>query len=176
MLDEKKVKEAETNVKSYLREGLLKKLEKADENILRIFRNNSEESLKVANLLMKEGTSHLWVIVCSYYSMFYIANAALYRIGYKVGHKIAHKVTEDALIVFVRSKLKGRLLEEYRDTLDDALEVAGVKADEVIGDYKRELSKRSKFQYDMSETAKRAKAETSLERAKKFAFELEKLL
>tara|TARA_Y100000031_G_scaffold145278_1_gene177701 strand:- start:103 stop:234 length:132 start_codon:yes stop_codon:yes gene_type:complete len=37
-------------------------------------------------------------------------------------------------------------------------------------------SKRSKIQYDTTEQAKHSKAQTSLERAKRFVFEMEKLL
>ncbi|BAW31502.1 MAG TPA: hypothetical protein PLO64_07020 [Methanothermobacter sp.] len=57
--------------------------------------------------------SSLWVIVSSYHAMYYIANAVLYKFGYKIGHEISHKVTGDALIVFVRNKLKERFLEDF---------------------------------------------------------------
>jgi len=33
--------------------------------------------------------ANLWVVVISYYSMFYLANALLYKIGYKVGYELA---------------------------------------------------------------------------------------
>jgi len=38
------------------------------------------------------------------------------------------------------------------------------------------MEKRSVFQYETTEEIKKAKAKTSLERAKRFAFEMEKLL
>ena len=53
MLNEKRIKEAEANVKRYLEEGLLKKISKIDENIQQILRKNSEESLRIADLLFK---------------------------------------------------------------------------------------------------------------------------
>lgn len=117
---------------------------------------------------------NLWVIVTSYYSTYYIANAVLLSLGCKVGTKISHKVTSDALIVHARHKLKKELLKGYQETKDEALELA--QADDILQDFEYERKKRSKFQYQMDEEAKRAKAETSLERAKRFVFEMKKLL
>lgn len=119
---------------------------------------------------------YLWVIVTSYYSMYYISNAVLLKNGYKVGDKISHKVTADALVVFIRSKLKKQLLEEYEEAKDDALELMSQKTDMLIKNLEYEREKRSKFQYQMDEKVKREKALTSLERAKEFIFELKKLL
>ncbi len=115
MLDNERIREAERNVKSYLSEGLMKKASGTDKNILSVMGRNSEESLETADFLFKNNMSLFWVVVCSYYSMYYAANEVLYRCGYKIGHKISHKITGDALIVFVRSKLKERLLEEYEE-------------------------------------------------------------
>jgi len=176
MLSKERIKEAEKNMKDYLEEGLMKKIREVDENIFNVFKRNSEDSLKIADFLLKNNMSSLWVIVCSYYSMYYMANAVLYKLGYKVGYKIPHKVTSDALIVLVRSKLKERILEEFEEARDEALELANVKADEIIESFDFERVKRSRFQYDMTETVKNSKAMTSLERAKRFSFEMEKLL
>ncbi|MFH1359245.1 MAG: hypothetical protein ABIH37_05125 [archaeon] len=119
---------------------------------------------------------YLWVVICSYYSMFYIANAVLLDLGYKIGGKIVHKVTSDALIVLILNRLKKELLEEYEKIRDDALEIASTKAEEIIKNYDFEKDKRSQFQYDMSEAVKEQKAITSLRRAKEFVFEMKKLL
>ena len=119
---------------------------------------------------------YLWVVVMSYYSMFYIANAVLLHLGYKVGSKVVHKVTSDALIVLVMDKIRKGLLEEYEDIKKDALEIASVKSEEIIYFYSNELQKRSRFQYDMTETIQEQKANTSLKRAKEFMFEMKKLL
>ena len=108
--------------------------------------------------------------------MYYMANAVLYKLGYKVGSKISHKVTADALIVFVRNKLKDVLLEEFEDIQEEALEIAKIKSDELIESFDLERKKRSKFQYEMTEVVKLNKAKTSLERAKRFCFELRKLV
>ena len=50
------------------------------------------------------------------------------------------------------------------------------KADELIESFDNELEKRSIFQYESTDEIKRAKAKTSLERAKNFINEMEKLL
>ncbi len=176
MLNKNRIKEAQVNIRSYLDDGLLKKVNKIDENILNTFRKNSEESLKVADFLFKNKVSYLWVIVSSYYAMYYIANAVIYKLGYKVGHRISHKVTSDALIVLVRDKLKERFLEDFEVARNEALKLTKIKTDEIIEAFDLERTKRSRFQYKMSETVKMSKAKTSLKRAKNFVFELEKLL
>ena len=77
MLDEERIKQAQQNVASYLQDGLLKKQD-FKEVVFRVLRNNATESLEVAESLV----SDFWVIVISYYSMYYIANAVLYKLGY----------------------------------------------------------------------------------------------
>ncbi len=119
---------------------------------------------------------YLWVLVTSYYSMFYMANAVLLQSGYRVGDKIPHKVTSDAIIVFVRNKLKREIFEGYEKTKDDALELISYKVDTLIESFDREREKRSQFQYKMDEEMKKGKAITSLGRAREFLFELGKLI
>lgn len=108
--------------------------------------------------------------------MFYIANAVLYKIGYKTGDKVVHKVTSDALVVYIRNRLKKSLLEDYEDAKEEALEIIRTKADSLISSFDKELDKRAVFQYETTEEIKRAKAKTSLERAKDFVNEIRKLL
>ena len=176
MLGKDRVKEAQSNVKDYLDQGLLRKVKISDKKILSVYVKNSKDSLNVAGVLFKNDYSDLWTIVCGYYAMYYIANAVLYKLGYKVGHKISHKITADALIVFVRNKLKDSLIEDYEELQQEALEIAGLRADELIESFDVERRKRSRLQYEMTESVKRAKAKTSLERAKRFVFEMEKVL
>lgn len=178
MLDKKRIKEAESNVKQYLEEGLLKKTK--NETAKKMYIENSNLSLETAKKLLELEDAnykpYLWTIVASYYAMFYLANAVLLELGYKVGGKISHKITADALIVFVRNKLKKELLESYEETKEDALELISSKVDTLIQSFNFELQKRSKFQYQMDEEVKKGKATTSLERAKTFVFEMKKLL
>ena len=173
MLDENRIKEAERNVKSYIEDGLLKE-EQLNKKIYGIIVRNAQESLDVADFLRQNNKSDLWIIVSSYYAMYYIANAVLYKQSYKVGEKISHKVTADALIVFVRHKLKKSLLENYEEAQQQAL--AGIKADELIEKFNFEREKRSFVQYEMKEAEIHSKASTSLQRAKEFMFEMKKLL
>ncbi|MFC1682157.1 hypothetical protein ACFL0X_00900 [Nanoarchaeota archaeon] len=178
MLSEQRIREAESNVKQYLTEGLLKK--QMSETAKEMYIENSDLSLETAQKLLSLETPmyrpYLWVIVSSYYAMYYIANAVLLNIGYKVGDKISHKVTSDALIVFARNKLKREFIEGYEDIKGDALELISSRADSILQSLDFEREKRSKFQYKMDEEVKKSKALTSLERAKQFVFEIKKLL
>lgn len=175
MIDDVRKREAKDNFDRYLDEGLLKK----ERNPLsqEMYLKNSLLSLNVAEELFRSPLKpYLWVIVCSYYSMFYIANAVLIKLGYKTQEKIVHKVTSDVLIVLVLSRLRKELLEDYELVQKDALEIASIKAEEVIGNYDLELGKRSIFQYNMLEETKESKAITSLKRAHEFTLEMKKLL
>ncbi len=176
MLEDKRIKEAQENIKKNLEDGLILKYKTFNPNISETYNRNYIESIKLAEEIFKQNLSNLWVIVVSYYSMYYIANAVLYRLGYKIGTKISHKITSDALIVFVRNKLKKELLEKYETAKEEALEIEGKRADEIIEHFHKELEKRSIFQYESTEEIKKAKAETSLKRSKEFIFEMKKLL
>lgn len=173
MLDITRLKEAEQGVKSYLQEGLLRKTV-ADRHVLDILLQNAKESLRVAETVQQ--ISDLWVIVCSYYAMYYYATAVLLKFGYKVGEKIVHKVTADALIVYVRGKLKESLISDYEEAREEAFNLAGIKADALIESFDFERSKRSVIQYKTLDIEKHSKAKTSLQRAKEFSREMEKLL
>lgn len=173
MLDENRIKEAEKNVRDYLESEMIKK-HLFKEEILKVLLNNAHDSIEIAEFLGKNRKSDLWIIVTSYYSMFYMANAVLFKLGYKVGDKIPHKITADALIVFVRNKLKKRFLEEYEEAQNEAL--PGIMADDLLDEFDKERNKRSMLQYETTSIEKHSKAETSLQRAKIFVFEMEKLL
>lgn len=175
MIDDKRKKEAQANFRAYLDDGLIKKALNpiAEEMYLK----NAELSLQVANELSNSPLRpYLWVIVTSYYSMFYAANAVIAHLGYKTGEKIVHKVTSDALIVLVLDKLKKELIENYEECKEEALEIASVKAEELLENYEWEKNKRSTFQYNMLERTKESKAQTSFSRATEFLFEMRKLL
>ncbi len=167
MLSNERIKEAESNFRSYISEGIIRK-EKFKKEILDTYLKNYKESILLLNIIDKNKISFLWEIVTAYYSMFYIANAFLYKIGYKTGHKIVHKVIADALIVLTRNKIKKDLLESYDNMKDEALELASSKADEIVSSFDKERVKRSTFQYGTHEDIKEAKAKTSFARAVEF--------
>ncbi|MBI1971216.1 HEPN domain-containing protein [Candidatus Woesearchaeota archaeon] len=175
MIDQKRKKQAQHNFSQYLQEGLIKK--EKNETAKAMYLKNAEVSLKLAEDCMNNQLKpHIWVVVIAYYSMFYIANAVLLELGYKIGSKMAHKVTNDALITLVMDKIKKEILDDYENAKEDALEIASIRSEEIISFYELELDKRSKFQYDMTESIKEQKAQTSLKRAKQFMLEMKKLL
>ncbi|MBI4140063.1 hypothetical protein HY483_03825 [Candidatus Woesearchaeota archaeon] len=175
MIDAEQKTEAKQNFDGYLRNGLLKK--ERNETARQMYIKNSEVSLQLAEECINSSLKpYLWVVVISYYSMFYISNAVLLNIGYKTGDKIVHKVTSDALIVLVMDRIKKELLEEYQDMKEDALEISSIKSEEIVNFYALELEKRSRFQYHMIESIQEQKAKTSLKRAKEFILEMKKLL
>ena len=175
MIDAKQKKESKQNFDKYLQDGLIKK--EKNETARHMYLLNAELSLQLAEeCMISPLRPYLWVAVISYYSMFYIANAVLLNLGYKTGDKIVHKVTSDALIVLVMDKIRKGLLEEYEDTKEDALEIASIRSEEIMAFYAMELAKRSRFQYDMTESIQEQKARTSLKRAREFMLEMKKLL
>ena len=171
-MDEKRIKLAEKNFKSYLDENKINKVNKKDVLIYETYLRNSKESLIVADFLFKNKISSLWVVVTSYYSMFYIACAYLYNLGYKIGDEIVHQVVNESLIVQGRHKIENHFLENYGEERERAL----VISDNYLENYEREKAKRSSFQYQTTEEIKGNKAETSLNRAKEFVELMRQLL
>jgi uncharacterized protein (UPF0332 family) len=201
MINKERIDEAKRNVKQYVDDGLLKINDKDAARFVDFFMANAESSLRTASILqqisdedtlketLKVGSdfeSYLWVIISSYYAMFYSATAILAKQGIKASGQIVHKVTADALIHFFWSNAKlAKLLEQYEETQTVGLELIGreelmkkmqKKADELIVSYESERKKRSKFQYNIGIQAKKGYAQTSLERARTFVFEINKLI
>jgi uncharacterized protein (UPF0332 family) len=171
-MDEKRVMQAEKNFRIYLEEGKMQRISRMNPLIYNTYLRNARESLAVADQLYKNKTSSLWVVVASYYSMFYIACAYLYKLGYKAGHEIIHQVVNEALIVQGRHKIKNHLLEAYETGKDEALSLS----DTYLRNYESEKIKKSTFQYETTENIKESKAQTSLERAKEFLTLMEEIL
>ena len=170
-MDEKRIKKSEENFRRYLNDGLIKKSD-FQEVIYNTYMNNSAESLKAADELFRNKTSSLWVVVSSYYSMFYIASAYIYKKGYKAGHEIVHQIINEALIVLARKDMENHFLEEYEEEKQKALSSCSSLLDE----YEFEKSKRAQFQYETTGEIKESKAKTSLERAKRFVAVIRQLI
>src|SRR3989338_3350684 len=170
-MDEKRIKIAENKFKNYLRDDLIKK-EDFQDIVYQTYLRNATESLNVANELQKNKTSYLWVVVSSYYSMFYIASAYLYKKGYKAGQEIVHQVINEALIVLSKNDLEKHFLEEYEEEKEKAL----AASENLLKDYEFEKVKRARFQYETTEAIKEEKAKTSLERAKNFTAVIRNIL
>jgi uncharacterized protein (UPF0332 family) len=161
----------QNNFNQYVDEGLIKKVD-FQKIIFEKYYENSLESLRVANNLFQNKTSFLWVIVISYYSMFYIASAYIYKKGYKANHQIVHKVINDALIFLAKEELELKFFKEYNEEKDKALSIA----EQLLDDFQYERAKRSSFQYEMNKELKESKAKTSLNRAKNFVEVFRELL
>ena len=141
MLTGERIKEAESNVKRYLDEGLLKKINVVDYAASNILQKNSEESLELVRIAFSKKISDLWVVVCSYYSMFYAANRLLNQYQYKVGDKIAHKVTVDALIGLMKSKIEKTYLDNYQKVEEEAGELAKINTSNFLESIEYERKK-----------------------------------
>ena len=201
MIEKRRIEEANRNVRQYLSEGLLMIGDSELKKLMPFFMDQAERSLRTASLLFDISTdekvkeavrveksfqSHLWVIVTSYYSMFYAALALLASEGIKAGRQLVHKVVADALVhFFISNRRLAKMLEVYEEAKETSLELIGreelmkrveKKADELIVSYERERGKRSRFQYDVGEMAKRGYAETSLRRAREFVSEMRIML
>ena len=154
MIAKERIEEANRNVRQYIADGLLRVKDDTAKRFVRFFMDNSESSLETAVLLYKisddetikntlkvssEFESYLWVVVSSYYSMFYAATALLASESIKARGEMIHKVTADALIhFFVANRKLAKLLEQY----DEARSVAG----ELVGS--EELMKRIEMKAD----------------------------
>lgn len=171
-MDEERIKQAERNFINYLREGKIKEVKEFNPLIYKTYLRNSSESLISANQLYKNKTSPLWVVVTSYYSMFYSACAYLYKLGYKPGDEIVHQVVNESLIIQGRHKIKKYFLENYSEEKTKALSLV----DNYLLNYERERGKRASFQYQTTEEIKESKAKTSLERAKEFTELIKEIL
>ncbi len=83
MLDEKRIKEAQSNVKSYLAEGLMTK-HSFDNKVFEVLSKNAHESLETANFLFKNNIIGK-IIVCTFLVMFMITNIQLTEKYLKTG-------------------------------------------------------------------------------------------
>lgn len=192
MLDEKKLKEAESRIKHYLDDGIIKT--KQQKEFVDFFLSNAEKSLNSANALydlstdkdMQQKTGYinfdgfLWVVNASYYSMFYMARAMLEHEGIKIKSELSiHSITFDAVVNFfyLNGKLQKRLIEDFAEAKEESSEILGKqKADSLIEDYFWERGKRSTFTYNTKEIVIKAKAKTSIERARKFNQEIKQII
>ncbi|MEA2037603.1 MAG: hypothetical protein U9O94_08895 [Nanoarchaeota archaeon] len=192
MLTEKKIQEIKSKVKKFLDEGTIKT--KQQKEFVNFFLSNAEKSLNSANALydlstdrdMQEKTDYhdfdgfLWVVNASYYSMFYMARALLENEGIKLRSEVSiHSLTFDTVINFfyLNGKLQKKFIEDFAESLEEASEILGKqKADLLMEDYFFEKGKRAIFTYKTKEIVIKAKAKTSLERARRFNEEIKKII
>lgn len=199
MITAQEIDRAQKNVVLYLQDGLLKR-DPSNTRFVPFYLSNAKMSLQLADYLQlvsidpevkkRAGFAQdyeclLWVVVISYYGMFYTANAALAKTGLKVGDKIPHKVTQDALITnFLKTgRLAKTLLEDYKTTQSEVLGIMNLneedllkdfqlKATELIATFDYQRRKRGEFQYQIGSDVKKHVAALSLDRAKVFMKEM----
>ena len=192
MLDNKKIREVESRVKRYVREGVFTSGLMPED--VDFFLTNSVDSLTTSKLLFDVSTNQdlqkttgylkfngfLWVINSGYYSMFYAARALLEKSGIKIKSEPSiHLLTFDALVYhfYLTGKLQKSLIEAYAEGKDEASELLGrEKADDLIASYYYERKKRSQFTYETGELAMQSKAKTSMERAESFNREIKRVI
>ena len=191
-LNEDEIKKLKERVADYLKKGIFSK---GDSKFVDFFILNSKNSLESAKLLFEASTNEevkkdlgvaefngfLWVINASYYSMFYLARALLESKGIKIkrGESSIHLLTLDAFIYhfYLTGALKKKIIEDFGESMDESSQSLGdQRAKEIIEDYSNEKYKRGLYTYEMGINALRNKAQTSLERAKRFSDDLRKIL
>lgn len=192
MLEDKQIEEAKKNAIKSINDGRIIKTKES--KYIEFFVKNARDSLGSAKALfelsvnknirdslgMPNFNGFLWVINSSYYSMFYMARALLESTGVKIKtDESVHFLVFNALIYYFYSngKLEKHFIEDFENAHEESSQILGKeKAKEMISNYSNEKEKRSKFTYEIGEIAMKAKAETSLERAKKFNEEIRKML
>lgn len=109
-----------------------------------------------------------------------MARALLENEGIKIKSDLSiHAITFDSLVYFfyLTGKLQKGLIEAFAEAKEDSGELLGKqKADELIEEYFFEKRKRATFTYETGAVVIKAKAETSIERAKKFNEEIKKII
>jgi len=147
---------------------------KRSENELRLaralFKLSKDDKLKDEIGVYTDDTFYSAVISHSYYSIFYAAKALLLTVGIKTSSPNVHENTYAKFKeVFVDTgKLDVALLNIYNKLL--------VRADELLGLFKLEKSKRGKFTYRTVAQANAAPAEESIENASKFVSNILKII
>ena len=185
MWDKKKIEESSKTIQQLIKEG---KIVKADPKLVPFFIQKSQETLVIAERLHKiqqeeKIKANVWIINTSYYAMFFAATALLAKFDHRIKTEIGiHKLTYHALVYYFvkqESKLKRQIVEEYNEAINEAEELlqrGEEKIKELLQDYNYELGKRKIFTYEMVDDSEESKANTSLQRAKRFFREVERLL
>jgi len=194
MITEQRILQAERNIQRYIQdEWLFINRTDMDKNA-RFFMKNAETSLLTAQTLFEisndtakkqaigqtpDFESYLWVVVSSYYAMFYAALALMAKHRMKAEGRI-HQVVEDTLIArFLGNQKLSNLLEEYQDTKTNAFQIVGTeeaeygeRAKELVQNYEYTHQHRNEIQYEIGREAKHNLAQTNLKRATNFVAEI----
>ena len=100
----------------------------------------------------------MWVVVSSYFSMFYMASALLAKKGLKVGRIDTHKHVKSAFLhVYIANHF-----------LENSVGIEYMEAKKLAEDLMAARRNRSKYQYNVGNMALEADAGLSLKRARNF--------
>ena len=126
-----------------------------------IFKLSTDRNLKLECELKEDSTFFSNVISNAYYCIFYSAKALLQSRGIVTGPPEEHKKTlEEFERVVLSGEIDAELLRIYRAIL--------IKADALLGIFRKEKSKRGKFTYRKLPQANLEPAKESLANAGKF--------
>ena len=196
----KRIEEADIVIQNLLRENKISKLSEIERiKYLNFYKKQANLSLIAADLLYNISTEklskefhkleqnyecYLWVINSSYYSMFYAVHALLAYKNTRILEKQGiHKITAHALVYYCLKNdfIAKELYEQFVESQKEAAELFNLeefqkRAAELASKYFFEADKRTKFTYEIGEEAKKQNALTSLQRAKEFLNEIEKII
>ena len=134
-----------------------------------VFKLSTQLSLKGEFDLSEDATFFSNVISNAYYCVFYAAKGLLISKGIETAPPEEHKKTLNAFEKLCGTgEIDVALLRIYHSAV--------VKADELLGIFKKEKSKRGKFTYQKLPQANLVPAEESLHNAEKFLREINLLL
>jgi len=126
-----------------------------------VFKISTETRLKLELELMEDSTFFSNVITNAYYCIFYSAKAFLYAKGVTTSMPDEHKKTLEEFEKFaVSGQIDVELLKIYKEIV--------VKAEELLGIFVKEKSKRGEFTYRTLPQANLEPAKESLGNAGKF--------
>jgi uncharacterized protein (UPF0332 family) len=196
----KRVKEADTVILNLIRQNKICSLSEQEKiRFMDFYKKQADLSLVTADLLYNisinksekdfhklklDYESYLWVINASYYSMFYMINALLAHKNKRILEKQGiHKFTAHAFVYyFIKNNfLAKEFYEQFIESQNEASTLLNIedfqaKAIELANKYFNESDKRSKFTYEINDESKKNYALTSLNRAKEFVNEIEKII
>ena len=123
-----------------------------------IFKLSTNTSLKLEFELKKETTFFSNIISNSYYCIFYSAKALLYSRGITTEMPEEHRKTLEELVL--SGEIDVSLLKIYKSII--------IKADELLGIFRKEKGKRGRFTYQKLPQANLQPAKESMDNAEKF--------
>lgn len=197
---DERIKEADKVINGVIREEKVIKLSEQEKiKFVNFYKKQANLSLIAADLLYAISTEKdskefhkldsdyecfLWVINLSYYSLFYIVHALLaYKNVRILSDQGIHKITAHAFVYYcIKNNFVAKeLYEQFVESQVEAVELFNLedfkrKAMDLTTKYFYEVGKRARFTYETDEEVKQRHAYTSLQRAREFLSEIEKII